>query len=75
MSDQEVLHVARDEYLDTAKRLVDDGYTMCVDLTGADYLTYAVDRGLPAGVEPERGPVGRRRREPPDEEVRAGRRR
>ena len=38
MSDQDVIHVARDEYLDTVKRLVDDGYTMCVDLTGVDYL-------------------------------------
>jgi NADH-quinone oxidoreductase subunit C len=53
MSDQDVLHVARDEYLDTVKRLVDDGYTMCVDLTGVDYLEHP-GRQLPDGVVGER---------------------
>jgi NADH-quinone oxidoreductase subunit C len=53
MSDQDVLHVARDEYLDTVKRLVDDGYTMCVDLTGVDYLERP-GRQLPDGVVAER---------------------
>jgi NADH-quinone oxidoreductase subunit C len=32
----------------------DEGFNMCVDLTAVDYLTYEADRGLPAGVEPER---------------------
>ncbi len=53
MSDQDVLHVARDEYLDTLKRLVDDGYTMCVDLTGVDYLERP-GRELPDGIVAER---------------------
>ena len=53
MSDQDVLHVARDEYLDTVKRLVDDGYTMCVDLTGVDYLERP-GRQLPDGMNAER---------------------
>ena len=53
MSDQVVLHVARDEYVDTVKRLVDDGYTMCVDLTGVDYLERP-GRELPDGMVAER---------------------
>jgi NADH-quinone oxidoreductase subunit C len=53
MSDQVVLHVARDVYLDTVKRLVDDGYTMCVDLTGVDYLERP-GRALPDGIAAER---------------------
>ena len=53
MSDQDVLHVARDAYLDTVKRLVDDGYTMCIDLTGVDYLELP-GRSLPDGIVAER---------------------
>jgi NADH-quinone oxidoreductase subunit C len=34
----DVRHVRRDEYLSTVKSLVDDGYTMCIDLTAVDYL-------------------------------------
>lgn len=53
MSDQEVLHIARDAYLETVKRFVDDGYTMCIDLTGVDYLEFP-GRSLPDGVVAER---------------------
>jgi len=53
MSEQNVVHVARDEYLDSIKALADDGYTMCVDLTGVDYLELA-GRTVPDGVVPER---------------------
>jgi len=53
MSGQDVLHVARDAYLDTVKRLVDDGYTMCIDLTGVDYLEMP-GRSLPDGIVAER---------------------
>jgi NADH-quinone oxidoreductase subunit C len=53
MNGQDVLHVARDAYLDTIKRLVDDGYTMCIDLTGVDYLELP-GRTLPDGVVAER---------------------
>jgi len=49
----DVRHVARDEYLDTVKALADEGFEMCVDLTGVDYLEH-LSRTLPAGVDPER---------------------
>ena len=51
---QQVIHVARDAWLDTAVELFADGWNMCVDLTAVDYLTYAAARKLPAGVTPER---------------------
>jgi NADH-quinone oxidoreductase subunit C len=50
---QEVIHPSRDEYLDTVKRLADDGYTMCVDLTAVDYVAHT-GRTLPDGVTAER---------------------
>ena len=50
---QVVLHPSRATYVDTVKALTDDGYTMCVDVTGVDYLAYG-GRVLPAGVTPER---------------------
>jgi NADH-quinone oxidoreductase subunit C len=51
---QLVLHPGRDGYLDLVRTLRAAGYWMCVDLCGVDYLGYAADRGLPAGVAPER---------------------
>ena len=53
MSEDNVLHVARDAYLDAIKALADDGYTMCVDLTGVDYLELA-GRTVADGVVAER---------------------
>jgi NADH-quinone oxidoreductase subunit C len=53
VSTAEVLHASREEYIDTVKRLADDGYTMCVDLTAVDYLAHP-GRTLPDGVTPER---------------------
>ena len=50
---QLVVHPTRDAYLDLVGALYDDGYRMCVDLTGVDYLM-AIDRPLPAGVRAER---------------------
>ncbi|MDQ4088690.1 MAG: NADH-quinone oxidoreductase subunit C [Actinomycetota bacterium] len=50
---QLVLHTDPAAYLDLIGALYDDGYRVCVDLTGVDYLL-AVDRPLPAGVRPER---------------------
>lgn len=50
---QQVIHPTREQYLDVAKALADEGYTVCVDLCGVDYLQ-AMDRPLPAGVVPER---------------------
>ena len=50
---QLVIHPDRASYLDVVRALRDDGYQMCVDVTGADYLAHTT-RSLPAGVRPER---------------------
>ncbi|MDP8937832.1 MAG: NADH-quinone oxidoreductase subunit C [Actinomycetota bacterium] len=50
---QLVIHPDRARYLDVVRALSDDGYRMCVDLCGVDYLLDP-DRPLPAGVRPER---------------------
>ncbi|NBW92132.1 MAG: NADH-quinone oxidoreductase subunit C [Actinobacteria bacterium] len=50
---QSVLFVPRQSYIATMKKLVDDGYEMCVDLTAVDFLTHNA-RNLPEGVAPER---------------------
>lgn len=50
---QEVIHPAREHYLDVAKALADEGYTMALDLCGVDYLQY-MHRPLPDGIAPER---------------------
>ena len=50
---QEVIHPAREQYLDVAKALADEGYTLAVDLCGVDYLLH-MGRPLPADVVPER---------------------
>ena len=44
---------ARDEYHDLVARLRDDGFSMCTDLCGVDYLSHP-GRRLPPGVVPER---------------------
>ena len=51
---QLVLFPERESYLDLVRALADDdGYAMCVDLCGVDYLLNA-HRGLPPAVTPER---------------------
>ena len=50
---QLVVHPERDAYLGMIGALYDDGYRVCVDLTGVDYLL-APDRPLPAGVARQR---------------------
>ena len=50
---QDVIHATRETYLATAKAMLDDGYTMCVDLTAVDY-SVSPERPLPEGVDPER---------------------
>jgi NADH-quinone oxidoreductase subunit C len=51
---QLVLFPDRESYLDLVRALADDdGYAMCVDLCGVDYLLDA-HRGLPPAVAPER---------------------
>jgi NADH-quinone oxidoreductase subunit C len=50
---QLVLHPDRSAYLDVVRALRDDGYQLCADVCGADYLTHP-GRALPTGVAPER---------------------
>ena len=50
---QTTVFAPADQYLALVKKLVDDGYTMCYDLTAVDYLTHA-GRSLPEGVNAER---------------------
>jgi NADH-quinone oxidoreductase subunit C len=50
---QVVLHPSRETYVDTVKAALDDGYTMCVDLTAVDYSAHP-GRELPDGIEPGR---------------------
>jgi len=50
---QRVLHPTRQRYIEVVKALADEGYTMCADLTAADYLVHP-GRPLPEGIEPER---------------------
>jgi len=51
---QRVLHPNRDELVGLVRALRDDGYAMCLDVTGVDYATFGPDRALPAGLEPQR---------------------
>lgn len=50
---QTVVFVPRDRYMSVMKKFVDDGFTMCMDLTAVDYLTHP-GRTLPDGVAAER---------------------
>ena len=48
------MHCTRAEYVATVRGLLANTFSMCVDLTAVDYLTYAGDRSLPADVVGER---------------------
>jgi NADH-quinone oxidoreductase subunit C len=50
---QTVVHPDRARYYDLVRALKDEGFVMCVDLCGVDYLLKP-DRPLPDGVTPER---------------------
>jgi NADH-quinone oxidoreductase subunit C len=50
---QAVVHPTREQYLELVRRLADDGYAMCVDLTAVDYLQF-MERPLPDGIARER---------------------
>ncbi len=50
---QAVVHPTREQYLPLMKELLDEGYVVCTDLCGVDYLVFA-DRSLPDGVVGER---------------------
>jgi len=47
---QVVVHVPRADYVEVLSALADDGYHVCLDLTGVDYLKH-LDRVVPVGVE------------------------
>jgi NADH-quinone oxidoreductase subunit C len=52
---QRVLHPSRDQLESLVRSLRDDdGFNMCLDVTGVDYLTYEAARDLPDGVSAER---------------------
>ncbi|PHX72535.1 MAG: NADH-quinone oxidoreductase subunit C [Acidimicrobium sp.] len=50
---QRVLHASRDQYVSVIKALADEGYEMCIDLTGVDYLEMPT-RTVGFGIQPER---------------------
>ena len=50
---QRVLHASRGQYVSVIKALADDGYEMCIDLTGVDYLEMP-HRKIGFGIQPER---------------------
>lgn len=51
----QVLHPERGQLTELVRTLRDeDGYLMCLDVCGVDYLVYDADRQLPDGVTPER---------------------
>jgi len=50
---ERILHATPEQYPELLNNLVDDGYLMCADLCGVDYLTH-LDRPMPEGIEPQR---------------------
>jgi NADH-quinone oxidoreductase subunit C len=52
---QLVAHPTAEQYVDFVRALRDeDGYWLCLDVIGVDYLGYEAPRSLPGGVEPQR---------------------
>lgn len=51
---QTVLHPSRDEYVELVAELREQGFWMCIDVCGVDYLIAEEQRTLPATIEPER---------------------
>jgi NADH-quinone oxidoreductase subunit C len=50
---QRVVHCSRDGYLELLTALKADGFDMCADVCGVDYLAH-LQRAVPAPVTPER---------------------
>lgn len=50
---QRVVHPSREGFVALLKKLVDEGFTMCTDLTAVDFLTHP-GRELPSGIAAER---------------------
>ncbi|CAN5735858.1 hypothetical protein BH20ACT2_BH20ACT2_13850 [soil metagenome] len=51
---QKVVHPSRENLVAVVSALRDEGWLMCLDVTAVDHLRNDGDRGLPAGIEPER---------------------
>jgi NADH-quinone oxidoreductase subunit C len=51
---QRVVHPTREQYVDLLQALHEQGYLVCLDLTGVDYLTHPGRSDLPPGIDPER---------------------
>jgi NADH-quinone oxidoreductase subunit C len=51
---QRVVHPDREQYVALIEALHDEGYLVCLDLTGVDYLIHPGRTGLPPEVSPER---------------------
>jgi NADH-quinone oxidoreductase subunit C len=51
---QVVLHPGVEQYVELVRTLRAEGYWVCVDLCGVDYLGLDGDRGLPPSVTPQR---------------------
>jgi NADH-quinone oxidoreductase subunit C len=52
---QLVAHPTAEQYVDFVRALRDEeGYWLCLDVFGVDYLSYAARRELPPGIEPQR---------------------
>ena len=50
---QVVLHPAREQYLDTISKLLEDGFRVCIDITAVDYLENP-ERDVPSSIALER---------------------
>jgi len=50
---QRVLHPPRERLVEVVRALRDEGWLMCLDVTGVDYLAHQ-RCDLPVGIEPER---------------------
>lgn len=48
------VHPAREQLVDIVRALRDEGWLMCLDVTGVDHLANASPRALPEGVAAER---------------------
>jgi NADH-quinone oxidoreductase subunit C len=51
---QLVAHPTAEQYVDFVTTLREEGYWLCLDVIGVDYLAYGAPRGLPAGIEAQR---------------------
>jgi NADH-quinone oxidoreductase subunit C len=50
---QKVAHPSRDQLREVVDALFHEGYLMCLDVTGVDYLAHP-NHDLPPGIDPER---------------------